>query len=383
MIKRYLLRVVKALSLLLAVAVCTGLLQEYVLCHADHNRVRLKGFYEEDVNSLDVVYLGASDVYSDLSPGYAYRRDGVTGYLFASQADSILNYKSQLKNILSRQKNALVVVELNGALYEDDEEVLKEANFRNYTDHVPLDFTKLEWIAENAKENRAEYLFPIIKYHGIWNEIEDDQKYRRTVIDLQKRGYNYLKGILNWTVVFNSPDKSLNSSLQAAAGRKQPLTETQENGLRELLGFCKDEKLTNVVFARFPHIVTEKTLDRFERGNTVGDIVAEYGFDYLNFERDFALTGLDEKRDFYNLDHLNIYGQQKFTAFLTDYLKEHYALTPHELTGQQKEEWELCADYYAAYYRYSESMIKDLEVVELSEDSELIEKLEDYLPAKS
>lgn len=91
MIKRYLLRVVKVLSLLLAVAVCTGLLQEYVLCHADHNRVRLKGFYEEDVNSLDVVYLGASDVYSDLSPGYAYRRDGVTGYLFASQADSILN----------------------------------------------------------------------------------------------------------------------------------------------------------------------------------------------------------------------------------------------------------------------------------------------------
>lgn len=61
----------------------------------------------------------------------------------------------------------------------------------------------------------------------------------------------------------------------------------------------------------------------------------------------------------------------------------HYALAAHELTEQQKEEWELCADYYAAYYRYSESLIKDLEVAELSEDSELIEKLEDFLPAKS
>ena len=169
--------------------------------------------------------------------------------------------------------------------------------------------------------------------------------------------------------------------MQAAGSRKQPLTETQEKGLRDLLSYCRDENLTNVVFVRFPHIVTEKTLDRFERGNTVGDIVAEYGFDYLNFERDFAKTGLDEKRDFYNLDHLNIYGQQKFTAFLTDYLKEHYALTPHELTQAQKEEWEICADYYAAYFKYNDSLIKDLKVVELSEDSELIAALEEYLPS--
>ena len=378
--KRYLLRAVKLLCFALAVALCVGVLQENLLCHADHNRQRVKGFYEEDKQSLDVVYMGASEVYSDIAPGYAYERDGVTSYIFATQANSILNYKSQLKNVLSRQDPSMIVIELNGAVYGDEEEVTKEANLHNYGDNVPLDITKLEWVAQNIRDNKAEYLFPIIKYHGVWTDLSADQKYRRTIRNDQIRGYNYLKGMLNWPIVFRSPKPSLNSKLAVSADQKAPITGIEETALRELLAYCRDQKLENVVFARFPHIVTEKTFERYKRSNTVADIVAEYGFDYLNFERDVALTGLDEEKDYYNDDHLNIYGQQKFTAYLTDYLKEHYALAPHTLSDAQKEEWELCADYYEAYYSYNEALIEEKDYRELSEDWELIEALQAYLP---
>ena len=212
-LKPYLLRAIKIFCFVLLVAVCVGFLQEYVLCHADHNRERLKGFYQEDKDSLDVVYMGASDVYSDVAPGYAYRRDGITSYIFATQANSILNYKSQLKNVLSRQKDAIIVVELNGALYDTDEDMVKEANLRNYGDNVPLDAIKLGWIAQNVPENKLEYLFPIMKYHSVWSTLEDEQNMRDTVITDQKRGYDYLKGILNWTLSFQSPEPSLNSKL--------------------------------------------------------------------------------------------------------------------------------------------------------------------------
>ena len=376
--KRNLLRAVKILCLVLVLAVTVGLLQEYLLCHADHNRQRIKGFYEEDKDSLDVVYLGASEVYSDIAPGYAYSRNNITGYLFATQANSILNYKAQLKNILSRQNPSLIVIELNGALYGDEEEVTKDANLHNYADNVPLDFTKLEWAFQNGGANVAEYLFPIIKFHGTWSSLEDDQLYRDTISEDRKRGYCFLKGILNETGIFKSTQRSMNSSL-ADIDSKAPLTQIEEKGLRELLQFCKDEGLNNVVFARFPHIVVKRTFSRFERSNTVGDIVKEYGFDYLNFERDFAKTGLDEEKDFYNLDHLNVYGQQKFTAYIMDYLKEHYSLSPHTLSDSQSAEWARCADYYNAYYQYSDSMIKKGVTVELSEDKELINKLTDYL----
>lgn len=381
--KRIVIRAIKVLSLIVAVCVCTGLLQEYVLCHADHNRERVKGFFLEDEQTLDVVYLGASEVYSDIAPGYAYAEDGVTGYLFATQANTILNYKSQLKHILARQPSALVVIELNGALY-DDEDISKEANLHNYGDNIPLDFNKIEWANRSIAENRLEYLLPILKYHSKWNDGDEEAgktaKYLKTIENDSRRGYTYLKGILNWPVVYKSPSASLNSTLPENADKRQPLAETAEKSLRELLEYCRSEGLSNVVFARFPHIVTESTYDRFERNNTIGDIVAEYGYDYLNFERDIAMTGLDEEHDFYNADHLNIYGQMKFTAFLTDYLTEHYTVVRHALSDGQKAEWELCADYYQAYVDYNESMMEQLNFSELSEDWELIEELEKFLP---
>ena len=377
--KTNLLRTIKLACLLAAVAVSVGLLQEHLLCHADHNRQRIKGFYDEDENSLDVVYLGASEVYSDIAPGYAYERSGVTGYLFATQANSILNYKAQLKNILSRQSPSLIVIELNGALYGDEEEVTKEANLRNYADNVPLDLTKLEWISENVTENRLEYLVPFAKYHDVWSDFPSEMKYQKTVWQDKMRGYGCLKGVLNETAVFKNTQRSMNSMLAQSGDSKQPLTQTEEKGLRDLLGYCKSEGLDNVVFARFPHIVVRRTFSRFERGNAVGDIVREYGYDYLNFERDFEQTGLDEETDFYNLDHLNVYGQKKFTAYLTDYLAQNYALVPRELSESQRAEWQTCADYYDAYYRYSDSLIKQGSTTELSEDCELIEALEPLL----
>ena len=375
-------RAIKLLCLILALVTVVGLLQEYVFCRADHNTQRIKGFYLEDEQTLDIVYMGASEVYSDIAPGYAYERYGLTGYLFATQANTILNYKSQLKTVLSRQKSAFVVIELNGALY-DDEDIGKEANLRNYSDNVPLDFIKLEWIAGNVKDDIPEYLFPIIKYHSLWSDSQEEaakrEKYRKTISDDKKRGYDYLKGILNWTVVYKSPEEVLNGVLPQKADKRQPLAESAEKSLRELLAYCRDEGLKNVVFARFPHIVTERTYDRFERSNTVGDIVAEYGYDYLNFERDIALTGLNEEEDFYNNDHLNINGQRKFTAFLTDYLTRNYSVVRHAISDGQKAEWEECAAYYEAYASYNEELIGNKKVKELSEDCELIDELKKYL----
>ena len=109
------------------------------------------------------------------------------------------------------------------------------------------------------------------------------------------------------------------------------------------------------------------------------DLVAEYGYDYLNLERDVAMTGIEDDKDFYNLDHLNIYGQKKFTEYLTDHLISNYGVTARELSDSQKSDWHLCGEYYNAYYKYSESLINKGDRRELSEDNELIDTLKDYL----
>lgn len=372
-------RTVKLIALLVAVTLTAGLLQEYVLCHADHNRQRLKGFYLEEPDSLDIVFMGASEVYSDFAPGYAYDKFQLTSYLFSTQSNSILNYKAQLKNILSRQSPDLIVIELNGALYKDDGETTKEANLHNYVDNVPFDGIKAEWIAKNGGGNWQEYAFPLLKYHGVWKDFPNDMLYQKTVLDDKQRGYSYLKGILNEAAIFQPTQRSMNDMLKQSAGSKKPLGEQEEAELRELLQFCRDEGLNNVVFARFPHIVVRRTFSRFERSNTVADIVAEYGFDYLNFELNYDDTGLNEATDFYNLDHLNIYGQTKFTEFFVRYLQSHYNITPRAQEDFNRIAWENSAAFYNAYYRYSNELIQAGTGRELSEDSDLIATLENYL----
>ena len=172
------------------------------------------------------------------------------------------------------------------------------------------------------------------------------------------RGHNLLKGSKNKTEIYKPEEKVYNIELKNN-NKKKDLTEKSESYLRDMLEYCKSENITNIVFTRFPHVVSKKHLGRFERGNAEGEIIAEYGYDFLNFEKDFVDTGLDTSHDFYNVDHLNVYGQQKFTEYLGNILCERYGVTKSELTDSQKAQWDETARYYDAYYKFGDAVIKE------------------------
>ncbi|MCH5191504.1 MAG: hypothetical protein J1F23_05000 [Oscillospiraceae bacterium] len=376
--KIYIIRAIKIMSLLLAVVLCVGVLQEYVLCHADHNRERIKGFYLEDKDSVDVVLIGASEIYADFSSCYAYEKFGFTSYPISTQSNIVQNFKTQIKSAIKEQHPKLIVVEVNGALYIKDEDLEKEANFRNYVDNIPLDSDKVEFISECVTENQLEYYLPIIKYHSVWNDFPKGLKWNLSIIQSTVRGYNYLKGAKCKAVIYKEKGKVYNSSLKDN-DKRNDLNEKAEQYLRECLEYCKSENIDNIVFVRFPHIVTQKSLTRFYRGNTIGDIIAEYGYDYINFERNFDDTGLDVNTDFYNFDHLNIYGQRKFTEYFGRYIQENYGISESTLTPSQKEEWDTCVKYYEAFSEYSFSLIENKKNIEVREDYKCMKEIEKYL----
>lgn len=376
--KKYIIRTVKVLTLLLAILLTVAFLQEYVLCHADHNRERIKGFYLEDKDSVDVVLIGASDVYAGFSSAYAYEKFGFTSYPFATQSNIISSYKSQIKTVIEQQHPKLIVVEINGALYSDDKQLEKEANFRNYIDNVPLNSAKVQAVKEYAPENEIEYYLPIIKYHSVWNDFPAGIKWNISIMQDNLRGYNLLKGVKNKAGVYKPDEKIYNSTLKKNTKRK-PLSVKSEHYLRELLDYCKSENITNIVFTRFPHAVIYKNIARFKRSNTAGDIIAEYGYDFLNFEKDFDDTGLDTAVDFYNPDHMNVYGQKKFTEHLGGILRDKYGISESELTASQKSEWDKSVEYYEAYFKFSDSVIKNGKPRDIGENSKDMNEINKFL----
>lgn len=363
----YLSRVIKIAALLLAIVLTTWFLQDYILCNAHHNTERIRGFYLEDEDSLDVVFVGSSEVYCGFAPALAYEECGFTSYPFATETNTVRNYKAIVEEVRRTQSPQLIVVEINGAIY-GDQNIDKEVNLRRVSDNMPLNENKIELIEENATSDQIEYYVPFIKYHDSWDNFNISLGWSFSLIRDKLRGHNMLKGVKNRTVIFE-PDSKVYSTSEIQR-RRLPLFDKSNEALREFLQYLKDEGITKdqILFVRFPHVITDTNVKRYYRGNTIGDIIREYGYTFESFETDEAGIGLDPAHDFYNVEHMNVYGQQKFTKFFADYLKEKYGITPGCLTDEQKAVWDETVPYYHAYVKYNEQMFSEGKETEIGEN---------------
>lgn len=358
-----------------------GLLQEYVLCHHDANRLRIDGFYIEDKDTIDVALIGSSEMYSGISPALMYEKYGVTSYPYATASSTSAAMKTQIKEIERTQNPKLIVIEINCFLYATDNEEL-ESSIRNYIDNVPLNWNKVEYIeGTQAVRNmgRREFYFPIIKYHNVWNDFPEPWNKMVSRITQDMRGYTYLRGYKTTAQKLELTEKVYNSTLPVDETRNK-LEPRYGKYLREFLDYCKEQQYDNLLFVRFPHIVRKDTYKRFTRGNTAFDLISQYGFDYINFERDETAMSYPPE-DYYNFDHLNIYGSAKFTEYFGSILKNKFKISETELNEESARQWNESVDFWHQFYDYTDYRFqenKENKKIEFFETNDLIKKVEAY-----
>lgn len=372
--KKYVLRTVKVLSLIFAVLICVGVGQKYIFTYYDNNKTLLTGYYQEPKDTIDVVLLGASDVFCDFSPAYAYEQFQFTSYSYAVDSSPITLYKFQIDEIKRTQNPKIIVVEINGALYDSSENLHKEENLRRYIDSIPFSMNKCRTIFDLTPcDEWVNYFFPIIKYHR--SNIIDPIVSSKDILNISKRGYSLLKGNFTHTKKEISTNW-INIKNDYSCDDLEP---ESEKYLRDLLEYCKTEEMDNIVFARFPHIIPSDdsyNYERFKRCNEAEKIIKSYGFDFINLERNSDLIGLDYENDFYNNDHLNIYGQQKFTEYFGNLLMNDYGITKSILSDEVKKNWDISAEYNDLFYEYCESKMEEGADVWPYETSDLIQELD-------
>jgi hypothetical protein len=379
--KLYITRAIKISAFILLSALVIGFLQEYVLCHHDANRMRLDAFYIEDKDTIDVAMIGSSEMYSGVSPALLYEKYGVTSFPYATASSTAAAMKTQIKEVERNQSPKLIVIEINCFLYGTDNEE-KESSIRNYIDNVPLNGNKIEYIETTPAVRdlgRREFYFPIIKYHGVWNDFPEPWNKMTSRFTQDMRGYTYLRGYKTTAQKLNVNEKIYNPTLPADETRND-LDPRYEVFLREFLDYCKEQKYDNLLFVRFPHIVKKETYKRFTRGNAAFDIISEYGFNYINFERDENVMSYTAD-DYYNYDHLNIYGSVKFTDYFGKIITEKYKVPKTVLDEKNTEQWNESVDFWHKFYDYTEYRFKQNtknKKIELWETNDLINKVEAY-----
>ena len=364
-------RLAKLLCLVLCVALLSGLGVD--LCrYYDYNVLKLAGFYAEPKNSLDVVLLGASEVFTDFSSGHAYDLYGFTSYPYALDAAPATLHESQLREIRSRQDPKWILVEINGFLYDDPELQTSSGSLRRYLNNIPLSGNWARTILEETpREDWLYYFFPLARDHSNWKAIPEQLSWVRDLYTIRLDG-SRLKGNVTTVRRYSGPDTRDVSGDDSTA----PLEPLAREQLVSFLEYCREEGIENVLFVRFPHVIaTEESYDRFCRGNEAGRIIREYGFDFLNFERQYEAIGLQANEDFYNEDHLNHIGQQKFTAYLSRILAEEYGVTESRLTDRQYRDWEETVLTTRRFYAYADDRLEKGIRGGLYEKRELLEAL--------
>ncbi len=373
--KIYFTRFIKLLVLFVSVfLVCTA--ADIVLIKADgYDERRISDFYYEDKNSMDVVLLGASEAFADFIPPYAYELGGFTSYCYAVSSNSAEMYKTQLKEILSRQSPKLILVEPNGFVYDENGLGVKELYARaaqSYLESVPLTLNKIAAVFSSDIESRIVALLPILKHHEQLFQVYDR---------LGAMGFNspsVLKGAFTITKLNHETCKY--SVPEGTDGYE--LTPLYKSYLIDFLDYCKSEELDNIVFVRFPHKYNdEDAYIRACRSNVVEELVQQYGFEYIDLEECADDIGIDYDTDFFDQEHLSVYGQIKSTEYLTNIITEQYGIVPMAQSEENTARWEKSAKYIRAYFMLADEIIKSGDKQYIWETPEIMNKLDEILAA--
>ncbi|MCR5665220.1 MAG: hypothetical protein K6G01_00190 [Eubacterium sp.] len=303
----------------------------------------MKSFYKEPENTLDVVFIGASEVYADYCATTAWDKYGYTSMSLGASGVPGSLYKSMLRETLSKQNPKLVVFEING-FTATNEYYARTQRLHSWIDYIENPDNKEQTIKEAIpKDQRDEFKESYAVNHNNWKLFHRGvaTAYTRVRMSLEKQ--SYLKGYATKT--------SMSDDGYCTKEKTLHFTKKSRKYMTELLEYCKSQGVEQVLFARFPHQRQIKNPDVFKQ---MEKLVTSYGYDFVNFEDQRENLKLVSGENYYNPEHLNVLGSAKFTNYLGQYLVDHY-----DIKGQHSQEvvenWDKCADK-------AKGFIKDIKI---------------------
>ena len=350
------------LKILLTIFTATGVLatSNFVFKRTlTGDEARVRNFYLEEKDSLDMVFIGASTAYTDYSAPLAWHEFGITSYSLATNSAPMGIAKSMVKEVLKYQKPKLILIDINGILYNDDEEV-KEASLRRWIDNMRDSENKEETIKELVPEGeRDNYRNPLVKYHNNWEKADE-------YIEATKREIYMRMNKENLAILGDEGSTKIapqNNLVDIKNYQNcSPMYKKSGQHLIDLLEYLKKEDINNVVFTNMPRFYKQKMIPERERYNEAKRNIKAYGYTCLDLDDHVEEIGLNPKTDFYNYNHLNMYGREKSTKYLISYLLGHYKLASDHNENIVKK-WNQEYESYKKLYQWADEKMKSGEDV--------------------
>lgn len=303
------------------------------------NTYKVRTYYSLEKDTLDVAFIGTSGIDRYWLAAKAYEERGIASYAFGVNGYPTWLMLPMIKEFArSHDTLKLLVVDMRAftASYSGAGKGRYDTRARTLIDALPffsiarlgvIDKT-LEVISENVEgEDRFDlsYFFTFINYHSRWSE-EDFDIYKEIEYDTSP----YMGAFIHKSLSIRPSPKEVTTVVTDERMALDPICLAD---LYELFDYFETQDF-EVLFLNTPHEQSERDSKRL---NTLCDILTEKGYNYLYCDLDEKMYDLD--KDFYNPDHVNYYGSEKFTAWLMEYFEGRYEF-PDRRGDERYSQWE-------------------------------------------
>jgi len=278
----------------------------------------VRDFYKEKNDTVDVVIIGSSHSYRGFIPMKLWVDLGYSAYNLSTANQPYIGSYYLMKEAIATQHPKVIIFEPYSARRKKKYGAEEPASMHRVTDFALLNLHKISFWWTDLRhdydlEDSLTYLFPLLSYHGRWNNLHRNDLYTSVNVTSHKGGI---------PEVAHAPQKA------PAAYKPGAMSEISSFYLQKMIDLCKDN---NVQLIGIPTPIADiRSFGEIE--GSIKDAIQmlrDEGMEGVMPEEILSETGIDYETDFYNATHINLLGAEKMTDYLEKYLVEHADLTDH------------------------------------------------------
>lgn len=330
--------IIKSSVLILIIVLILSLLNPIFVLKLEHRRKLYQGFYRDTEAPFDVVLLGSSHMHSGINPNVLWNKYGITSFNYGTGGQPINVTYYLLKEVLKKHTNPIVVVDLYYLGY--NEPYGKSGYIRYVLDSMKTSTNKIEAVINTTpKSYWITYAFPFLRFHTRWKELNQEDFY----YDYEKNYYT--KGFAATQDMYGKDNES-----DPNITEKAELPPESKEYLMKIIELSKQEKF-KLVFINVPYDPTITDVmpswykDSTKMFNKVSEIAKENSIPFIEYNKKYDELGFDFKADMSNADHMNVWGAEKVSTLLGEYLVKNYSLMDRR-NDLKYAQWNKDYDYY-------------------------------------
>lgn len=301
-----------------------------------------KAYRGESRNSLDVVFIGNSDMYRGVSPVDLYHNTGITSAIAGKPGKKFNEIPRDIKDILKYQSPKLLVIETDcmfsgsNPQFQKDGKASGQQNAADKKAESNIFTRQIEFLkkvkravakGDSALIAAINYKFPLLKYHHNWHNIRlksffnKNQEYK-----FSNKGMAYSSAV--------KPYNYGTSYMKSEAGRVEALNDKDAKTFDKIYRLCKKNNIRLVLIT----IPSANTWNE-AKSRAVQKIADQYKLTYYDYNVTVP-EDFDWKTDSTDGgNHLNYKGAMKITRNLGDKLKNDLGMEESNLSKSEKAEW--------------------------------------------